>query len=871
MDALRRATQYVQQLETRVRELEQLCLEKDAVLRRLMNEVPLTERKAARLGLTPSTTHAPTAMAAHTTVQWPANAVRQKFIDFFKSKGHVFWASSPCVPLNDPTLLFANSGMNQFKPLFLGQADPSTELSKLKRACNTQKCIRAGGKHNDLDDVGKDTYHHTFFEMLGNWSFGDYFKKEAIGWAWELLTVEFKMDPSRLYATYFEGNDRVPADFEAKAIWEKLLPASHVLPFGSKENFWEMGPTGPCGPCTEIHYDRIGGRDVAALVNKDDPNVIEIWNNVFIQYNRNDQGLLETLPSQHVDTGMGFERLVSVLQDKKSNYDTDVWSPIFRELEKRAHVHPYTGKVGKEDVDNVDTAYRIVADHLRTLSFAIADGCEPSNEGRGYVLRRILRRAVRYGLDTLKCDKLFFSSMVPVLAEHMGGTFPELKAKLPLIMEVLEGEEKEFGRTIENGRTYFAQTVKKLNDAGSKVVPGAEAFLMYSSLGFPVDLTEIMANEIGFTVDKAGFEQQMAEFQQLSKTARDDYLRKQMGGAEGIVPKLEAAQTDALEKMGVPPTVAEFGKLSPDALPAAKAALLAIYDPEARAFVDKAEAGRTYGLVLDRTSFYHEAGGQVADTGKLTTDDGKTGAVFDVVDVQGSKGFVVHAGVLRTGALAKGALMACLVDSEKRKKLAANHTTTHMMNFALREVLKRDTDQKGSLVTAEKLRFDFDAREPLSLEQLANVENVVRQEIAAQRPVYAQVVPLAVAKSIPSLRAVFGETYPDPVRVISVGAPVDALVSDPTNPEWRKSSIELCGGSHLANSKDAGGFVVLQEEGIAKGIRRITAVTGELAREAVQEAARLSTVVVAQCEAAPTGEANARANRKRAAWQGAQD
>jgi len=363
------------------------------------------------------------------------------------------------VPLNDPTLLFANSGMNQFKPLFLGQADPTTDLAKLKRACNTQKCIRAGGKHNDLDDVGKDTYHHTFFEMLGNWSFGDYFKKDAINWAWELLTVEFKLDPSRLYATYFEGNDRVPADLEAKAIWEALLPKDHVLPFGSKENFWEMGPTGPCGPCTEIHYDRIGGRDASKFVNLDDPNVIEIWNNVFIQYNRNDSGSLDTLPSQHVDTGMGFERLVSVLQDKRSNYDTDVWSPIFRALEQRSHVHPYTGKVGKEDIGNVDTAYRIVADHLRTLSFAIADGCEPSNDGRGYVLRRILRRAVRYGLDTLKCDKLFFSSMVPVLVEHMGDVFPELRAKSALITQVIEDEERDFGRTIEKGRAYFAATV----------------------------------------------------------------------------------------------------------------------------------------------------------------------------------------------------------------------------------------------------------------------------------------------------------------------------------------------------------------------------------------------------------------------------
>ncbi|AES89417.2 alanyl-tRNA synthetase [Medicago truncatula] len=451
-------------------------------------------------------------------IEWPAKRVRDTFAKFFEEKNHVHWKSSAVVPLNDPTLLFANAGMNQFKPIFLGTVDPNTALSKLTRACNIQKCIRAGGKHNDLDDVGKDTYHHTFFEMLGNWSFGDYFKEEAISWAWELLTEVYNLPSDRIYVTYFGGDEKtgLGPDNEARDIWLKFLPPGRVLPFGSKDNFWEMGDTGPCGPCSEIHFDRIGNRNASSFVNDEDPNCIELWNLVFIQFNREADGSLKSLPAKHVDTGMGFERLTSILQHKNSNYDTDVFVPIFDAIQQATGARPYSGKVGPHDADKVDMAYRVVADHIRTLSIAIADGSQPGNVGREYVLRRILRRAVRYGREVLKAEEGFFNGLVNVVANVLGDVFPELKQNEERIRKMIQVEEESFSRNLFKGIRKFNKAVEHVQ---GNILSGEATFELSHTFGFPLDLTQLMAEEKKFSVDIEGFHRAMKAARERSKTA----------------------------------------------------------------------------------------------------------------------------------------------------------------------------------------------------------------------------------------------------------------------------------------------------------------------------------------------------------------
>ncbi|XP_010541854.1 PREDICTED: alanine--tRNA ligase-like [Tarenaya hassleriana] len=755
--------------------------------------------------------------------QWPARRVRDTFIEFFQGKGHVDWKSSPVVPHNDPTLLFANAGMNQFKPIFLGTADPNTALSKLTRACNTQKCIRAGGKHNDLDDVGKDTYHHTFFEMLGNWSFGDYFKKEAIEWAWELLTKVYGLPTDRIYATYFGGDEKagLAPDNEARAIWLKFLPPGRVLPFGCKDNFWEMGDTGPCGPCTEIHFDRVGNRDAAPLVNNDDPTCIEIWNLVFIQFNRENDGSLKPLPAKHVDTGMGFERLTSVLQNKMSNYDTDVFMSIFDAIRKATGARPYSGKVGREDVDKVDMAYRVVADHIRTLSFAIADGSCPGNEGREYVLRRILRRAVRYGKEILKAEEGFFNGLVSSVVQVMGDVFPELQQSEARIREIIKDEEASFCKTLGKGIEKFEKAAQAVQ--GNKL-SGQDAFVLWDTYGFPLDLTQLMAEESGLVVDVAGFNKAMEEARERSRSAQN----KQAGGA--IAMDVDA--TSKLHKSGVLATDDSF-----------KYIWFQDHDSEVKAiytgsvFMESSGAGDNVGLVLVSTSFYGEQGGQIFDTGLI---EGPFGT-FKVCNVQIFGGFILHIGYLtgETGKISVGDKVTCKVDYERRKLIAPNHTCTHMLNFALREVLGDHVDQKGSIVLPEKLRFDFSHGKPVDPEQLRKIESIVNDQIKAELDVYAKEVTLSEAKRIKGLRAVFGEVYPDPVRVVAVGKQVDDLLSDPDNDEWLSISSELCGGTHITNTREAKAFALLVEEGIAKGIRRITAVTTGKAFEAVYEASLL--------------------------------
>ncbi|KAL8095523.1 hypothetical protein AgCh_036814 [Apium graveolens] len=738
-------------------------------------------------------------------IKWPANKVRETFIKFFEEKKHVNWKSSPVVPHNDPTLLFANAGMNQYKPIFLGTADPNTQLSKLTRACNTQKCIRAGGKHNDLDDVGKDTYHHTFFEMLGNWSFGDYFKAEAIAWAWELLTKVYELPEDRIYATYFGGDEKLglPADDEAKNLWLKFLPEKRVLPFGCKDNFWEMGDTGPCGPCTEIHFDRIGNRDAAHLVNDDDPTLIEIWNLVFIQFNRESDGSLKPLPAKHVDTGMGFERLTSILQNKMSNYDTDVFIPIFNAIQVATGARPYSGNVGPADVDKVDMAYRVVADHIRTLSFAIADGSYPGNEGREYVLRRILRRAVRYGTEVLKADKGFFNGLVKVVVEVMGDVFPELKQNEDHIVETIASEEKSFGRTLVNGIEKFK---KAAQDVQGKVLGGQDAFLLWDTFGFPLDLTQLMAEERGLTVDVDGYNKAMNEARERSRNAQNKQAGKTIA--------MDADATSALQKKGISTTNDMFKFTWKDH----RSVIKAIYTGSE--FLEDTAAGDEVGIVLQSTSFYAEQGGQIYDTGVL---DGPFGT-FQVSNVQTFGGFIVHIGYFTddSGRFSVGDRVNCKVDYVRRKLIAPNHTCTHMLNFALREVLGNHVDQKGSIVLAEKLRFDFSH---------------------AELDVYSKEAILADAKNVNGLRAVFGEVYPDPVRIVAIGRKVEDLLANPENKEWSSISVELCGGTHISNTREAEAFALLSEEGIAKGIRRVTAVTTGSAFKALELASALEAEV----------------------------
>ncbi|TQD90391.1 hypothetical protein C1H46_024028 [Malus baccata] len=747
-------------------------------------------------------------------LEWPAKRVRDTFVKFFEEKGHVFWKSSPVVPHNDPTLLFANavdllldftvaenepggsvpsyilgfcanvepeSGMNQFKPIFLGTADPNTQLSKLTRACNTQKCIRAGGKHNDLDDVGKDTYHHTFFEMLGNWSFGDYFKKEAIGWAWELLTKVYKLPEDRIYATYFGGDEKagLAPDDEARELWLKFLPAGHVLPFGCKDNFWEMGDTGPCGPCTEIHYDRIGNRDAASLVNNDDPTCIEIWNLVFIQFNRESDGSLKPLPAKHVDTGMGFERLTSILQNKMSNYDTDVFMPIFDAIQQATGAPPYSGKVGVDDVDKIDMAYRVVADHIRTLSFSIADGSRPGNDGREYVLRRILRRAVRYGNDVLKAKEGFFNGLVHILVTLMGDVFPEVQQHEAHIREIIKEEEETFEKTLQKGIERFK---KAAQDVQGKTFSGQDAFVLWDTFGFPLDLTQLMAEERGLMVDVEGFNNAMDEARERSRSAQN----KQAGGA--IV--MDADATATLHKRGVAATDDSFKFIwNQDH----ESVVKAIYTGSE--FINSASAGNEVGIVLESTNFYAEQGGQIFDTGSL---EGSSFS-FQVCNVQIYGGFVVHIGSFsgESGKLLVGEKVNCKVDYNRRKLIAPNHTCTHMLNFALREVLGNHVDQKGSIVLAEKLRYDFSHGKPVDPDSLRRIESIVNEQIRAELGVYAKEVALVDAKRINGLRAVFGEVYPDPVRVVAIGRKVEDLLDYPENEEWLSISAELCGAQKM--------------------------------------------------------------------------
>jgi len=748
--------------------------------------------------------------------------LRAEFIAFFEQRGHTFVPSSPLLPAEDPTLLFANAGMNQFKDIFLGK-----QTRGYVRAANSQKCIRAGGKHNDLEDVGHDVYHHTFFEMLGNWSFGDYFKKEAICWAWELLTEVWGLEKQRLYATVFGGDEAegLEPDVEAERLWAEAtdIDPTHILRYGKKDNFWEMGPTGPCGPCSEVHIDLTDDLSGAELVNADAPRVIELWNLVFIQFNRGQGGKLTNLPSNHVDTGLGLERIGKVLQGKKSNYATDLWVPLIEKIETLTD-HRYGAKSALDDrfdvateEDIADVACRVVADHARALTFAIADGVIPSNEGRGYVLRRILRRAARYGRQYLNIDGPFLVEIVPTIVELMGDAFPELPERQQYVTETITQEEDSFGRTLDRGIDLFQKQVNQLSQSGKSELPGEIAFDLYATYGFPVDLTQVMARERGMTVDLPGYESAMAAHRELS------------GAGEAF---------QAMEIAGLPDTD-DSAKYS---LQPIEAEVLGWVVGEE--FLDKGilAVGDEAAIVLDKTNFYGEQGGQVGDSGELSFNGGS----FAVTNTSVVGSSVLHGGKVDSGSLSIGQPVSAIVD-DSRFDTMRNHTATHLLNWALRQVLGNHVNQAGSVVAPDRLRFDFTHNHAVTPDQLSEVERLVNERVLADEYVTAKIMPIAEAKKIPGVRAMFGEKYPDPVRVICMGG--KGGLTD----EKAIRSVELCGGTHLERTSQVGLFKVVSEEAVAKGIRRITALTGSGAAEHVRQ---LDSIVRAASRALRVGPAD---------------
>ncbi len=706
--------------------------------------------------------------------------IRQSFLDFFEQKAHTIVRSAPVIPAEDPTLLFTNAGMNQFKDVFLDKGS-----RPYNRAVDTQKCIRASGKHNDLEDVGRDTYHHTFFEMLGNWSFGDYYKKEAIAWAWELFTEVWKLPKERLYATVYTDDD------ESLEIWKREtdIDPGHIMKFGEKDNFWEMGETGPCGPCSEIHIDLTDDLSGKSLVNADDHRVIELWNLVFIQYNRKADKSLDPLPKKHVDTGMGFERVTAVLQGKSSNYDTDIFLPLFDSI---------TGITGKEynatlDGDQ-DIAMRVIADHARTLTFAITDGAVPGNEGRGYVLRRILRRAVRYARK-LDCHEPMLYRLVGIIADTMGGVFPELKKQQETVEKIIRSEEESFLATLDRGIEIFGEITTTLGASKQKRISGEDAFRLYDTYGFPLDLTRLMAAEEGLTIDEDGFEACMQK--QKERARRDRKQKQQIAGDEGEWHW--------------------FGKKDRTVFLGYET-----LDTEAQVVGVKVAGGQLQ-LVLDRTPFYAESGGQTGDRGRIEWEK----YAVEIIDTQKDGEVVVHvAGKVydrATGAeidpesiAFEGAFLArAQVDRESREATERNHTATHLLHAALRKVLGEHVQQKGSLVGPERLRFDFSHFEKVSQRELEAVEAEVNERIreAAELVKHAD-VPYEEALEKGAL-AFFGDKYTDRVRIVEVPG----------------VSMELCGGTHVSNVGKIGLFKIINESSIASGIRRIEAISGKAAEE----------------------------------------
>ena len=709
-----------------------------------------------------------------------SNKIREAFLEFFRSKQHEIVASAPMVVKNDPTLMFTNAGMNQFKDIFLGNAP-----RRWPRVADTQKCLRVSGKHNDLEEVGHDTYHHTMFEMLGNWSYGDYFKKEAIEWAWELLTEVYKLDKSRMYATVFEGSeeDGVAFDQEAYDYWKQFLPEDHIIRGNKKDNFWEMGETGPCGPCSEIHFDLRDDEEVAKIpgremVNMSHPQVIEIWNLVFMQFNRKANGSLEPLPAKNVDTGMGFERLCMILQGKKSNYDTDVFQPTI------ARIAALSGKEYGKD-DKCDVAMRVIADHLRAISFSIADGQLPANAKAGYVIRRILRRAVRYGYTYLGFTEPFICKLVDGLVKQMGHQFPELVAQQTLIERVIEEEEASFLRTLATGINLLDGVIKK--SAGGKI-SGKDAFLLYDTYGFPIDLTELIAKEQGVEVDIEEFEKELQVQKERSRNAASqdiDDWQEVMAIAESEFIGYDTLTADV--------HIARYRRV-------------------------KSKNNVTYQLVFDRTPFYGNSGGQIGDIGYIESANEK----IDVVATEKENGLIIH--IVKQLPENPAATFRAVVNEDARQKAANNHTATHLVDYALRTVLGTHVEQKGSMVGPMGLRFDFSHFQKVTAEEIREVERLVNKMIRTNYPlVENREATMAEAEAAGAIM-LFGEKYGDKVRIVNFGP-----------------STELCGGTHTSATGTIGFFKIISESAISAGVRRIEAVTGEAAEAMIYSAQDMIT------------------------------
>ncbi|XP_004424124.1 PREDICTED: alanine--tRNA ligase, mitochondrial [Ceratotherium simum simum] len=767
-----------------------------------------------------------------------AAAVRDAFLSFFRDcHGHRLVPSASVRPRGDPSLLFVNAGMNQFKPIFLGTVDPRSEMAGFRRVANSQKCVRAGGRHSDLEDVGRDLSHHTFFEMLGNWAFGgEYFKEEACSMAWELLTQVYGIPEDRLWVSYFGGDPKagLDPDLESRDIWLSLgVPASRVLSFGPQENFWEMGDTGPCGPCTEIHYDLAGG--VGA------PQLVELWNLVFMQHNREADGSLQPLPQRHVDTGMGLERLVAVLQGRRSTYDTDLFSPLINAIHQGCGAPPYLGRVGAADEGRTDTAYRVVADHIRTLSVCIADGVSPGMSGAPLVLRRILRRAVRFSSEVLRAPPGFLGSLVPVVVETLGDAYPELQKSSAQIANLVSEDEAAFLASLQRGRRIIDRTLRHLGP--SDVFPAEVAWSLSLSgdVGLPLDLVELMLEEKGVQLDSAGLAR-LAQEEAQRRAQRAEPVQEQ-----GL--RLNVHALGELQRRGVPPTddspkynyslrpsgAYEFGTC--------EAQVLQLYTEDGTAVASVGE-GQRCGLLLDRTNFYAEQGGQASDRGYLVRV-GQQDVLFPVARAQVCGGFILHEAVAPE-CLKVGDQVQLHVDKAWRLGCMEKHTAIHLLNWALRQALGPSTEQRGSHLSPEQLRFDVATQAPLTPEQLRAVEGTVQEAVGQDEAVYMEEVALAHTAHVPGLRSL-DEIYPDPVRVVSVGVPV-AQALDPASQAALQTSVELCCGTHLLRTGAIGDLVIIGERQLAKGTTRLLAITGEQAQQAREVGQSLAQEVEAAAE-----------------------